>query len=290
MTDHLEESGVRHWTGLLARIRFGTQVVNGRRISSAAIKSVANRLAAYADYRTGERVRPGLARIAVDLEIDHKTAKAAVAVLRRVGLLRLVAAGGRSGNADLYQLVIPADLLDRDDIEFLTVAAYDLEIERARTKSRNHAPRKTGPTGARQQPVDNPESQAPGGPAQPVEPPDLTGPVCPRDEPLTGPVCPPSRAPQGPATTQGPTTREISQPVADAPPAVTAPRARDATNKAEPSPSSKPPSPPGRCDRHPAFPAGVDSRGRLRCPPCQAQGRTPEPDRPALRLVPGGAA
>jgi hypothetical protein len=87
----------------------------------------------------------------------------------------------------------------------------------------------------------------------------------------------------------------VEEEMAEVRTAVTAPRTRDAANNQDPissppPPPPRPPSPPGRCDRHPDFPNGVDSRGRLRCTPCTAQGRTPEPPHRPLRLVPGGAA
>src|SRR5690606_37306286 len=111
-----ENATVREWSDLLARIRFGTVKVAGKTVRGATIKAVGYRAANYAD-SDGSRVRPGLPRLAVDLEIDHGTAKRAMQVLVRTGLLRLVRPGARPGHADEYQLTIPADLLDRDDIE-----------------------------------------------------------------------------------------------------------------------------------------------------------------------------
>ncbi|GIJ48066.1 hypothetical protein Val02_49520 [Virgisporangium aliadipatigenens] len=71
-------------------------------------------------------------------------------MLRRTGLLRLVSAGGRSRRADEYQLVIPVDLLDRDDLEVLSPAAHDLAIEITRTELRGRPAATTDPRLARE--------------------------------------------------------------------------------------------------------------------------------------------
>src|SRR5690606_41562381 len=63
-------------------------------------------------------------------------------VLVRTGLLRLVRPGARPGHADEYQLTIPADLLDRDDIEVWSPARQRLEIERVREQTRGRYTRK----------------------------------------------------------------------------------------------------------------------------------------------------
>src|SRR5688572_13910551 len=226
---------VQEWTEQLARVRFGTQEVNGRKISSAAIKSVGNYVAQrYADWKTGRDVRPGIARVAVELEVDPKTVKGAIAVLRRVGMLLLVAAGGRSTSADEYRLVIPADLLDREDIEVLSPAEQDLAIERTRDKMRGRPTRArtaiAGPARARtKEPADDtpapPDSsvQAPPGPANPADPPDITGPVSPTTRRIAGPVSPRTQAPQGPATTHRPTTTTTTHSGKDLRTAVTVP-------------------------------------------------------------------
>jgi hypothetical protein len=119
---------VREWTDILARIRFGTVKVGTRAITGARIKLVAARLADYAD-SDGTRVRPGLARLSLDVEIDYRTAKASVAYLRSIGLLHLVRAGSRNG-ADEYRLSLPVDLLERDDLEVWSPSRQRLEIER----------------------------------------------------------------------------------------------------------------------------------------------------------------
>ncbi|WP_431976162.1 hypothetical protein [Micromonospora haikouensis] len=127
---------VHTWTELVSRIRFGTQKALGKSVSGARIHAVAERLARYATHKTGRDVRPGLARVAVDMEMDYRTVKAAVAVLVRLKLLHLVAEGERRGDADEWQLTIPEDLLDREDVDVWSPARHRLEVDRCRAKVR----------------------------------------------------------------------------------------------------------------------------------------------------------
>ena len=131
---HPEDATVRDWTDLVARIRFGVVRRGRKTVSGATIKAVAGRLSTYAD-PDGSRVFPGLARLAVDLEMSYDTVKMAVSALSRVGLLRLVKAGVRRGHADEYHLAIPTDLLDRDDVECVS-GRHALEVERIREATR----------------------------------------------------------------------------------------------------------------------------------------------------------
>jgi hypothetical protein len=105
-----EAASWRNWTNLLGRIRFGKQQVAGKTLSGLVIKAVAGRLSSYAD-RDGSRVRPGIARIAIDLETSHTTVRNAITVLERVGLLRLEVKASRR-QAAVYQLVISAGLIE----------------------------------------------------------------------------------------------------------------------------------------------------------------------------------
>jgi hypothetical protein len=124
----------REWTEILARIRFGTVAVSGKTYRGAVIKAVAGRLACYAD-SDGTRVRPGIVRLAVDLEITYRTARDVVAYLRRIGLLELARSGGRV-RADEFRLSLPVDLLDRDDLEVWSPARQRREIESAQEAHR----------------------------------------------------------------------------------------------------------------------------------------------------------
>ncbi|WP_199514268.1 hypothetical protein [Nucisporomicrobium flavum] len=137
-----ERATVREWTDVLARVRFGTVKVAGRNVAGARIKAVAARLADYAD-SDGSRVRPGIARIAVDLESDYSSVKRAVQYLVRVGLLSLVRAGTAAGRADEYQLSIPASLTD--ELEVWSPARHHLETDRVRQANRGRY-KKANPT------------------------------------------------------------------------------------------------------------------------------------------------
>lgn len=215
-----EHASVREWTDILARVRFGTVKVSGKNITSSRIKAVAGRMANYAD-SDGSRVRPGIARLAVDLEIGYDTASRAVQHLARLGLLKLVKAGARPGHADVYQLAIPADLLDR--VEVLTPAQHELEMEKVRDDNRGRYKPKPSispdqlpllPGGADtdtctsprdpQTPVDNSDLHLPQGPA---DTPTTDGPAPPSGTADHRPAPPPGsdlHLPPGGATDQGP--------------------------------------------------------------------------------------
>ncbi|GGN93894.1 hypothetical protein GCM10010112_82670 [Actinoplanes lobatus] len=132
---------VREWTDILARIRFGTVKAFGKTYSAARIKLVAYRLANYAD-SDGTRIRPGIARLAVDLEIEYRTARDVIALLRRLGLIHLEAAGAGRGRADEYRLTLPTDLLDRDDLDVWTPTQH---THHTRQLSDRHRGRTTHP-------------------------------------------------------------------------------------------------------------------------------------------------
>lgn len=139
-----EAANWRTWTNLLGRVRFGKQKVNGKTITAFTVKSVAERLAVYADHRDGTRIRPGVARLAVDLETSYTTVRNALTVLERVGLIRLVTQGNRNRPA-VYRLVIGEELMER--VEVWTPARHTLEVEREAEKYRSPAARSTDATG-----------------------------------------------------------------------------------------------------------------------------------------------
>jgi hypothetical protein len=203
-----ENATVREWTDLLARIRFGTVKAAGKTVRGATIKAVGYRAANYAD-SDGSRVRPGLPRLAVDLEIDHGTAKRAMQILLRTGLLRLVKAGARPGHADEYQLAIPNDLIDRTDVVVWSPAKQRLEIERVREQTRGRYVRK-GPLdpepetcGSQQHPQTN-GVQVPEGPADTSDSARPAGPVGTDIPRPAGPVGTDLQVPEAPATHHGP--------------------------------------------------------------------------------------
>jgi hypothetical protein len=126
---------VREWTDILARIRFGTVTVAGKTYSAARIKLVAHRLANYAD-TDGTRIHPGIARLAVDLEIEYRTVRDTLALLRRLGLLQLVRPAAGRGRADEYRLTLPTDLLDRDDLDVWTPTHHAQQTQKIRDSHR----------------------------------------------------------------------------------------------------------------------------------------------------------
>lgn len=103
-------------------------------VAAKTLKEVLFYLATYADYDYGNDVRPGTARIAVECEIDYRTAKRCLAAIRDLGLIRLVRSATRRGHADEYQLTIPADLHDRGILR--TPDEVDNEIEQIRRRHR----------------------------------------------------------------------------------------------------------------------------------------------------------
>ncbi len=129
---------VNEWVDVVRRARLGRTV-----------KAVAMVTASYAN-ADGTRVFPGIARLAVQCEIDYRTAQRALAVLRKAGLIEVVRRGARrSGKADEYRLILAADLLERCHVP--TPAAERVAIERMgepRHRSTRH-PRRVEP------PVDN---------------------------------------------------------------------------------------------------------------------------------------
>jgi hypothetical protein len=126
---------VREWTDILARIRFGTVSIAGKTYSAARIKLVAHRLANYAD-SDGTRIHPGIARLAVDLEIEYRTVRDSLALLRRLGLVQIVRPAAGRGRADEYRLTLPTDLLDRDDLEVWTPTHHAQHTQKVRAAHR----------------------------------------------------------------------------------------------------------------------------------------------------------
>lgn len=141
MTDE-EAASWRYWTTLLGRIRFGKQKVAGKTLSGMVIKAVGERIATYAD-RDGSRVRPGIARIAVDLETSHTTVRNAITVLERVGLLRLETKANRN-HAAVYQLVISAEVIE--NAELWSPDRYAAEIRTLSLKYQGRGPLEGSPT------------------------------------------------------------------------------------------------------------------------------------------------
>lgn len=300
MTD-LEDATVREWTDQLARVRFGTVKVAGKTVTGRIIKAVGYRAANYAD-SDGSRVRPGLPRLAVDLEIDHGTAKRAMQVIVRAGLLRLVRAGARPGMADEYQLTLPNDLLDRPGLEVWSPARQRLEIERVREQTRGRytprGPQGPNPTGVQVPavPADadtcgSREDQQAEGVQVPEGPADTAtgvGPAGPAGTDIgrpAGPVRTDLQVPEGPATHHGPRHNPTQPTGEEVRTALTGPRPPEAEKPI--SDVGEKTAPARGCQVHgPAFTAGNRPDGLPACPLCR---RTPaptaDPDAPGAVVI-----
>lgn len=162
------------WTRALRTMRLGTR----RGVRAATLRDVALTMASFAEYKDGTRIRPGIALLAVYCEVDYRTARTAVAVLRDdLGLIVRTKAGRSRGDADVYRLAMPEDITDR--IEVLNPAQVELAAERIRSGARRQADR-TGTADTRTEesvrvpetpvePVDNSSLRVP---ATPVPAPD----------------------------------------------------------------------------------------------------------------------
>lgn len=197
-----DSATVREWTTILRRLRIGTVKVNrSKTLRGSTVKAVGLALASYAD-ADGSRIHPGIARLSVELEVEYKTVQEAIRVLRRFGLLRLVAEGYRRGNADTFQLVIPVDLLDRQDIDVRSPAQHGLDVEQVRERHRRR-PKSTGSAGpgtSVDNPVENAKVQGPQDPVLAHDRDESTGSAGPRTGEVQGPQDPQVQGPQDPAT------------------------------------------------------------------------------------------
>ncbi len=91
------------------------RLVRRCQLGSSAAKLVAAHLAQYAS-RDGSRVRPGNRRLAATTELNERTVRRALDLLRSLGLIECVFLGSSSGRralVDEYRLTIPPDLIER---------------------------------------------------------------------------------------------------------------------------------------------------------------------------------
>lgn len=133
---------VNDWTDIVRRARLGPTV-----------KLVALVIASYAN-ADGTKVFPGVARLAVQCEVDYRTVQRALAALRKAGLIEVVRRGARrAGQSDEYRLIIAADVLER--IEVPTPAAERVAIERTAEPRRNRSTRHPRPVEPAREPSDH---------------------------------------------------------------------------------------------------------------------------------------
>lgn len=262
------------WLNMVRRMRFNGLVPG---VAGRILKCVAFDLAACADYVDGSDVRPGLARLAVECEIDYRTAKRCLAAIRDLGLIRLVRSGARRGYSDVYQLTMPSDILDR--LPVLTPTEMDRAIEEVRDGNRRRpvspSPSDDPGTGHADTRTETPVRVTPV-PVQPTEPDERTGHAMPRTEASTGHAVPQYGSRHAPPPSQSTETTTTTEPTEhDLRTAVTVPRARDA---------------PTKCDH--GLKVAQRADGAPACGACRAlariAARTDDP--PRLRLVQGGAA
>jgi DNA-binding transcriptional ArsR family regulator len=98
-------ASVNEWVNVVRRGRLGPTV-----------KLVALTIATYAN-SDGTKIFPGIARLAVQCEVDYRTARRALAALRSMGLIELVKRGARKlGKSDEYRLILSASLLEHCEI------------------------------------------------------------------------------------------------------------------------------------------------------------------------------
>lgn len=173
------------------------------------IKGFALLLSTYAD-ADGSRVRPGQEALAAITGYTDRTVRRMIDELRDFGLVELVMRGGGRGHSRrtaVYQLTIPADLLERAELLSPTERPYrtpDTQMSGQSTETPDI--QVSGHCG--QPPVDNPGSPDTQMSAQSAvdEPIDRT----PHDTKieLTGHLEPIDRTPGCPTTTHRPTTKE----------------------------------------------------------------------------------
>lgn len=87
-----------------------------RGVSATYVKAIAFRAAAFADFDTGENMRPGAPLLAAECEVTVRTVEVVLRLLVDLGLLEVTRRGGgrgRSGAATVYRLTAPADLVER---------------------------------------------------------------------------------------------------------------------------------------------------------------------------------
>lgn len=110
------------WVRVVGSVRFkGLPEIKAlaaqhRDVAPSTVKAIAFRAALYADFRTGENMRPGAPLLAAECEVTVRTAEVVLRLLVDLGLLQVTRRGGgrgRSGTSTEYRLTAPPVLLDR---------------------------------------------------------------------------------------------------------------------------------------------------------------------------------
>ena len=153
MSDEDCGATVRAWTDVIRRARLDALMTSGHKgrfIKGSTHKLVALTVASYSD-ANGQRVFPGIARVAADAEITYNVAERCIAGLRELGLIQLVrravrrAARSERERTDEYRLTLPPDLLEK--ISLPTPSDYLKVIARIARPHRSPAQTVVEPAG-----------------------------------------------------------------------------------------------------------------------------------------------
>lgn len=149
------------WTKYLRMVRIGRTT-----------RLVAFMLATYAD-PDGTNIFPGVARLAVGCELDHKTVKKALATLLAAGLIEKVTGRtGMRGRNEGYRLILHPDVIDRAGA--LSPTEFENEVERVSNANRRsrgtgaQSPRTPAEVQGQKVPVPTPEEDQVQGRSYPV--------------------------------------------------------------------------------------------------------------------------
>lgn len=153
------------WLALLPQVHLPTM----------AAQAVARECARFADWGTGENVRPGRKRLAWNLNTSQDSVKVAISVLVAHGVLDQVEHGGRSGPrkvAAVYRLSVPEHLATPENLATFPDPALVCVVPASRVvrgdpKYPDNAPAGNG------LPAENPQGSEPSG--EPAPPPAGNG-------------------------------------------------------------------------------------------------------------------
>jgi hypothetical protein len=127
------------WFDYIQTMRF-RDVASRHGVSVPTVRNVAYTLATYADYKTGDRIKPGLATLSVAAECDVRTARTVLKILRELGLIVCTRRSRSRDHADEYRLAVPDDITDRITV----LSPTDLTAAADKIRSAERRPPRTG--------------------------------------------------------------------------------------------------------------------------------------------------
>lgn len=160
MGDAKATSYANAWLALLPQVH----------LPSMAAQAVARECARYANWNTGQDVRPTRKRLAWNLNTSQDTVKAAVGLCVAHGVLKVVSKGGMYGpqkRAAVYCLSVPEHLATPENLATFPDASA-VVIVRPRSVSNAKYPGNN--------PANDPDDETPAGSGLPTENPPATGP------------------------------------------------------------------------------------------------------------------